>query len=229
MEASWMMTAIEARGVNHSFGNGDTEVRALDEVDLRIDRSEVVAFMGPSGSGKTTFLTLAGCLRRVQSGSLRVLGEELRGATDVKLMAMRRRMGFVFQLHNLHDSLTAAQNVAMGERVLPDSARSRGSERVEEALASVGLADRVSFRPAQLSGGQKQRVAIARALVHEPEVLFADEPTAALDAEASRSIMGLFREMAQSRGTAVLIVTHDDRVLDAADRVIRIEDGKILP
>lgn len=220
--------AVDASEISYAFGDGPTEVKVLHDFDLRVAEGEVVALMGPSGSGKTTFLTLAGCLRRVQSGSLRLLGEELSGASEEQLVSMRRRLGFIFQLHNLHESLTALQNVQMGVGFLGPGRDAALERAAKEALSLVGLEDRMEFMPAQLSGGQKQRVAVARALVGAPEVLFADEPTAALDRGTSHEVVGLFRRLAAERGTAVLMVTHDARVLEAADRVVEIQDGRIV-
>ncbi len=220
--------AIEVQRLCHAFGEGSTRVEVLHDLELSIQTGEVVTLVGPSGSGKTTLLTLVGCLRAVQSGSLRLLGTELRDAGAEDLVRMRRRLGFIFQLHNLHGSLTASQNVAMGLEVHAsvDPERVRAASR--HALELVGLGDRVNFLPAKLSGGQKQRVAVARALVGNPEVVFADEPTAALDKDTSQEVVTLLRALAEARGTTVLIVTHDHRILDAADRIIAMEDGHIV-
>ena len=220
--------AIVARGVSHVFGRGEVGVRVLHEVDLSVRRGEVVVLMGPSGSGKTTLLTLLGCLREVQSGSVRLLGRELNGADAGTLMMCRRRLGFIFQAHNLHGSLTAAQNVRMGLDVHAGIDAAAKAAACEQALALVGLGDRADFRPDQLSGGQKQRVAVARAVVANPKVIFADEPTAALDLATSRQVVSLLRRLADRRGTAVLMVTHDHRVLDIADRVVQMEDGRVV-
>ncbi len=200
----------------------------LHDLDRVVPRGEVGGRMGPAGAGKTTLLTLIGCLRRMQQGSLRLLGTELMGASEPLLVAMRRRLGFIFQAHNLHASLTATQNVRMGLAVHGGEPRERVLAACERALELVGLADRVAFLPAKLSGGQKQRVAVARALVGNPEVVFADEPTAALDKDSSRDVVELLQRLARERGTTVLMVTHDPRVLDAVDRVVRMDDGHIV-
>lgn len=221
--------AIRVRGLAHSFGQGATSVRVLEDIDLVLQRGEVAALRGPSGSGKTTLLTLMGCLRRVQSGSVRLLGTELAGADEERLVAMRRRVGFIFQLHNLHESLTAAQNVRMGLGVHgPEPRRGVHREASEHVLGLLGLADRVDYLPAKLSGGQKQRVAVARALVGNPQVVFADEPTAALDRESGRRVLDLLQRLARERGTTVLLVTHDPRVLERVDRIVSMEDGRIV-
>lgn len=223
-----MTPAIDVRGLTHVFGDGPTTVRALDDVDLRIDAGEVVVLMGPSGSGKTTLLTLMGCLRAVQSGSVRLLGHELAGADEEALTHLRRCLGFIFQLHNLHDSLTARQNVRMGLEVHAGVDDVVARDACAHALGLVGLADRVDFHTDQLSGGQKQRVAVARALVGNPRIVFADEPTSALDKVSSREVVGLLRRLADERRTTVLIVTHDARIVDFADRVVEMEDGRIV-
>ncbi len=220
--------AIATRGLSHTFGTGTVRVKVLHEIDLSIGRGEVVILMGPSGSGKTTLLTLVGCLRAVQSGSAKLLGQELAGAEEQTLMRMRRRIGFIFQAHNLHDSLSATDNVRMGLEVHGPRAMRRWRPAAERALELVGLEDRLNFLPEKLSGGQKQRVAVARALVGNPEVVFADEPTAALDAESGRRVVEILRALADERGTTVFIVSHDHRILDFADRIIQMEEGRIV-
>lgn len=220
--------AIATEGLCHTFGEGSVGVKVLHDVGLQIVPGEVVILMGPSGSGKTTVLTLVGCLRSVQEGSVELLGTELNGADDETLMLMRRRIGFIFQAHNLHDSLTATQNVRMGLQIHGRAANRNWHEACRHVLDLVGLADRADFMPDQLSGGQKQRVAVARALVGNPEVVFADEPTAALDKDSGRSVVGMLRRLADERQTTVFMVTHDHRVLDYADRIIRMEDGRVV-
>jgi putative ABC transport system ATP-binding protein len=222
------LLAIETNQLRHSFGHGSTAVRVLHDVELTVRRGEVVILMGPSGSGKTTVLTLVGCLRSVQEGSVRVLGQELAGADNETLMLMRRRIGFIFQAHNLHDSLTALQNVRIGLEIHGRKAMQNWRPACEQLLSLVGLSERMDFLPDQLSGGQKQRVAVARALVGNPEIVFADEPTAALDAQSGRSVVGMLRKLADQRKTTVFMVTHDHRVLDFADRVIKMEEGRIV-
>lgn len=220
--------AIETSNLHHAFGEGQTQVQVLHGVNLRIERGEVVVLMGPSGSGKTTVLTLVGCLRSVQQGSIRLLGEELMGANEARLTKMRRRVGFIFQAHNLHDSLTAIENVRMGLQVHGKAAQQQWPAACEQVLRLVGLGDRMDFLPEKLSGGQKQRVAVARALVGNPEVVFADEPTAALDKASGLNVVGLLKQLAKRRGTAIFMVTHDHRVLEFADRIIKMEDGRVV-
>ena len=219
---------VAARGVRHAFGVGATSVEVLRGVDLDLRGGEVVLLTGPSGSGKTTLLTLLGCLRSLQSGSVRLLGDELAGADDATLLAKRRRLGFIFQMHNLHESLTATQNVRMALEAQGPAVSGDLAAASRHALGLVGLADRVDYLPQRLSGGQKQRVAVARALVANPSVVFADEPTAALDAVTGRQVIGLLRRLADHRGTGVLIVTHDHRVQEFADRVVTLEDGRVV-
>lgn len=219
--------ALEMRGLDHWFGSGETHKQALFEIDLSIARGELIVLMGPSGSGKTTLLTLAGCLREVQSGSVRLLGQELRGASPDLLAACRRKLGFIFQAHNLHESLTAVQNVRLGLEV-HGLAASRCQEAAKHVLSLLGLADRLDYLPQKLSGGQKQRVAVARALVGNPEIVFADEPTAALDKVTGMEVVDLLKRLGERRGTTTLMVTHDNRILDRADRILSMEDGRLV-
>lgn len=219
---------IVVSGLNHWFGVGDARKQALFDIDLVVDSGQLVMLMGASGSGKTTILTLIGCLREVQDGSVRLLGQELLGASADLLIASRRRFGFIFQAHNLHDSLTAHQNVRMGLDVhegVPERERDAAAAHV---LALLGLGHRSSYLPANLSGGQKQRVAIARALVGNPDVVFADEPTAALDKDSGLEVVMLLKRLARARGTTTLMVTHDNRILGLADRIVTLQDGRIV-
>lgn len=223
-----MSRAIDVSGLTHRFGDGETAKPVLQDLSLAVDAGEIVLLTGPSGSGKTTLLTLVGALRAVQDGSCRVLGTELAGASERERVALRRRIGFIFQHHNLLGFLTARQNVAMAlevEAALPEKDR---LARADAALEAVGLGDKRLVYPATLSGGQRQRVAIARALVHEPGIVLADEPTAALDGRTGGETMRLLRRLAKDRGRTILLVTHDPRILDIADRVIAMEDGRIV-
>ncbi|MGF1651663.1 MAG: ATP-binding cassette domain-containing protein [Hyphomicrobiaceae bacterium] len=213
--------------LDHYFGAGDTRIQALFDISLTIARGSLTVLMGASGSGKTTLLTLMACLRDVHSGSVRLLGTELNGADEATQIALRRRIGVVFQAHNLHDSLTARQNVLMGLQVHGRGQPARQSAAVEHMLGLVGLADRIEYLPANLSGGQKQRVAIARALVSNPEIVFADEPTAALDKVSGMAVVELLKKLGTERGTTTVMVTHDPRILDLADRIITLEDGAL--
>lgn len=219
---------VEVHGLNHWFGTGDARKQAIFDIDLRLPRGSFTVLMGPSGSGKTTLLTLIGCLRSVQEGSVRLLGHDVHGAGAEDLTRLRQRLGFIFQAHNLHESLTAGQNVVMGAQVgggVPDDVAGQAAAR---ALDLVGLSDRIDYRPANLSGGQKQRVAVARALVGNPALVLADEPTAALDKDSAGDVVDLLKRMGATRGTTTLLVTHDTRILDRADRILTLEDGRIV-
>ncbi len=184
--------------------------------------------MGPSGSGKTTLLTLMGCLREVQQGDVTLLGNELRQADEHKLNQLRRRLGFIFQAHNLHESLTAIQNVRIGLEVHGTDRKKQYNQAAAHILTELGLGERMNYLPAKLSGGQKQRVAVARALVGNPAIIFADEPTAALDKESGVKMVELLKRLGQLRGTTTVMVTHDNRILELADRILRLEDGRIV-
>jgi len=221
-------TVLDIRGLNHWFGRGDARKQALFDIDITLERGSFTVLMGPSGSGKTTLLTLAGCLRGVEDGSVRLLGHELHGAPEAELTRLRQRLGFIFQAHNLHESLTAMQNVIMGVQVRPGVAEDLARQAAARALGLVGLSDRVNYLPANLSGGQKQRVAVARALVGNPAMVLADEPTAALDRDSAGDVIDLLKRLGAARGTTTLLVTHDNRILDRADRILTLEDGRIV-
>lgn len=222
------VAAIGIAELNHWFGLGEARKQAIFDVSLQIARGSLTVLMGPSGSGKTTLLTLMGCLREVQDGSVTLLGQQLRGAAGPLQEALRRRLGFIFQAHNLHDSLTARQNVLMGLQVHGPGNPTQQEEAVRHLLGLLGLAERLDYLPANLSGGQKQRVAVARALVSNPEVVFADEPTAALDAESGQTVVKMLKALGRARGTTTVMVTHDNRILDLADRILMLEDGRIV-
>lgn len=220
--------AIDVRGVNHHFGTGEASKQVLYDNNLCVQPGEIVIMTGQSGSGKTTLLTLIGTLRRVQSGQLSVLGQPLHDSSNDELVALRKRLGFIFQAHNLFSSLSALENVRMALELQRSSvSRKATNDRCQEILEAVGLGDRIHYRPKGLSGGQKQRVAVARGLVHQPEILLADEPTAALDEESGRKVVTLFQREAKERGTAIVIVTHDNRILDVADRIVKMDFGRI--
>lgn len=222
------MDPIEVHGLNHWFGAGEARKQAIFDVSLRVARGTLTVLMGPSGSGKTTVLTLMGCLREVQDGSVRLLGTELRGADMATQEAMRRRLGFIFQEHNLHESLTARQNVLMGMQVHGRGDPLRQDMAAEHVLGLLGLEHRIDYLPSNLSGGQKQRVAIARALVSNPEIVFADEPTAALDHDSGLLVVRILKQLGVERGTTTVMVTHDNRILELADRIVTLEDGRIV-
>ena len=219
--------AIIVENIDHYFGQGQLQKQVLFDINLEISSGEIVIMTGPSGSGKTTLLTLVGGLRSAQSGSLKVLGQELCGATAKQLTQARRHHGYIFQAHNLHGSLTALQNVRMGLEVHPKISVEEMEFRATEMLKEVGLGERLNYYPDDLSGGQKQRVAIARALVSHPKLVLADEPTAALDSKSGRDVVTLMQTLAKEQGCTILLVTHDNRILDIADRIVEMEDGKL--
>lgn len=219
---------ISTHGLNHYFGEGDTRKQAIFDVNLEVTPGQLTILMGPSGSGKTTLLTLIGCLRDVHDGSVTVLGHEVREAPERLLVALRRRLGFIFQAHNLHESLTATQNVLMGLQVHGSGDAAQQRRAAHHILDLVGLADRRDYLPGSLSGGQKQRVAVARALVSNPEIVLADEPTAALDKASGHNVVEMLKALGRERGTTTVMVTHDPRILEMADRIITLEDGRIV-
>jgi putative ABC transport system ATP-binding protein len=220
--------SIVVKGLAHWFGEGEARKQALFDIDLEIEAGRLNVLVGASGSGKTTLLTLMGCLRRVQSGSIRLLGQELAEADEATLVATRRRLGFIFQAHNLHESLTAMQNVRMGLEVHGPGAMRHWQTACRHILTLLGLQDRLNYLPGNLSGGQKQRVAIARALVGNPDIIFADEPTAALDKDSALNAVNLLKRLGEERGTTIVMVTHDSKILDLADRIITIDEGRIV-
>ncbi|PSB55388.1 ABC transporter [Chamaesiphon polymorphus CCALA 037] len=222
-----MEPVIYINNLDHYFGKGALRKQVLFDINLEINIGEIVIMTGPSGSGKTTLLTMCGGLRSAQSGSLKVLGTELCGASAKQLTISRRHHGYIFQAHNLHESLTALQNVKMGLELHPDISVAEMNQRSIEMLELVGLGDRVNYLPENLSGGQKQRVAIARALVSQPKILLADEPTAALDKQSGRDVVDLMHKLAKEQDCTILLVTHDNRILDVADRIIYMEDGRL--
>ena len=219
--------AIALQGLNHWYGKGDTRRQVLQGIDLCVAPGEVVLLTGPSGCGKTTLLTLVGALRQVQDGSVQVLGRQLTGASQGQRQQLRRSIGMIFQGHNLLRCLTAEQNVQMGSDLLPGLGYRARRDQAREWLRAVGLGDELHKLPHDLSGGQKQRVAIARALAAHPRLLLADEPTAALDSRTGREVVELLQRLAREQGCAVLMVTHDPRILDIADRLVRMEDGRL--
>ena len=220
-------TAIEVTGVNHFDGKGEARKQALFDNNLKVAKGEIVIMTGPSGSGKTTLLTLIGTLRSIQEGSIKLWGEELFGLSPADQVKARRNVGFIFQSHNLLDALNARQNVRMAIE-LTGVPRSEYDARADAMLDAVGLSHRVTYKPRNLSVGQRQRVAIARALVNQPRVILADEPTAALDKESGANVVRLLRQLADERGSAVMIVTHDARILNVADRIVNMVDGHVV-
>ena len=218
--------ALRLVKVSRTYGTDDSAVTALDGVTLSLDRGTFTAVMGPSGSGKSTLLQCAAGLDRPDSGIVRVDGTELTGGGEAELTRFRRgRVGFVFQQYNLLETLTVAQNTVLPLKL---AGRKVDRRRAEEVLTSVGLGDRLRHRPDQLSGGQKQRVAIARALVTDPRVIFADEPTGALDTRSARDVLRLLREAVRVHGRTVVMVTHDPVAASYADSVVFLADGRLV-
>ena len=219
--------AISVSNLNHYFGAGSLRRQVLFDINLEIN-GEIVIMTGPSGSGKTTLLTLMGGLRSAQEGSLKILGQEICGANNQQLTQLRKQIGYIFQAHNLMTFLTAKQNVRMSLELHKDMLNQDLNARAIAMLESVGLGNRADDYPENLSGGQKQRVAIARALIAQPQIVLADEPTAALDKKSGRDVVELMQKLAQEQGCTILLVTHDNRILDIADRIIYMEDGYLV-
>ncbi len=215
---------IGLEDVSYSFGKGALEKQILFDIGTQIKGGEIIILTGPSGSGKTTLLTLIGALRSAQKGSVKVLGQELLNAKEKVLIQVRRKIGYIFQSHNLLDSLTIHQNVQMALQLGGVKNRD-GKERIATVLQRVGLAEHEHKYPRELSGGQKQRAGIARALVNRPQIVLADEPTASLDKQSGRDVVELIQDLAREDGSAVIMVTHDSRILDVADRILHLEDG----
>ena len=218
---------IEARGLTKVYKMGEVEVHALRGVDLKIERGAVVSIMGPSGSGKSTLMNILGCLDRPTAGEYILDGESVAQMNGDQLAGVRnRKVGFVFQSFNLLPRATALANVELPLRY---SGRANGrQEKARQALESVGLGDRIRHKPTELSGGQQQRVAIARALINDPAILMADEPTGNLDSKSGKEIMELILRLNKERGTTIIIVTHDPRIAEQTERVIRLYDGQIV-
>jgi putative ABC transport system ATP-binding protein len=218
---------IVIEGLDHYYGKGNLRRQVLFEITTSVSQGEIIIVTGPSGSGKTTLLTLVGALRSAHSGSIRVLGQELNGAKSKTLEDVRKRIGFIFQQHNLLGALTAIQNVELGLRVTGRHDRAELRRRAQGMLEAVGLGAQGGKLPEQMSGGQRQRVAIARALAGEPAMVLADEPTASLDKVSGREVVERMQTLAREQGTTILLVTHDNRILDIADRILHLEDGRL--
>jgi putative ABC transport system ATP-binding protein len=221
--------AIETRKLRKVYGEGNTEVIAMQDASVSVRQGEVVALLGPSGSGKSTFLTAIGLINPPTSGQIWIGGELVMDGPDAQtdVRAFRRKhIGFVFQKSNLIDFLNARENVQIAMELNGLSHRAAG-KRAQELLDSLGVGDRANHEVSMLSGGQQQRVAVARALANHPSVLLADEPTAALDSHRGRQVMELFRDVARQHGAGVIVVTHDHRTLDVFDTICEMEDGVI--
>ena len=223
-----MKPVIRTKNLCHSYGQGELRTEILHNLNFEVYSGEITLLVGPSGSGKSTLLTLLGALRSVEEGSIQVLGQELKGASEEVLMQTRRRIGFIFQSHNLVSSLTVLQNVQILLQLTEADPELR-RDKACDLLEAVGLSHRLHHYPDELSGGQRQRVAIARALAPEPELILADEPTASLDSRSGQDVVELLGHLSRKRGSAVLLVTHDLRLLKDADRIWAIEDGSIHP
>ena len=221
------LKAVSIHNLSHSYGKDENKKKVLDNVNFFIEKGELVLLKGPSGCGKTTLLTLIGALRTCQSGDLTVLNNQLNGASRKTRQRLRRNIGMIFQGHNLIRCLTAEQNVQMGADLLKNLTYLQRREIARKWLSAVGLEGYHKKLPSDLSGGQKQRVAIARALSANPKLLLADEPTSALDSVTGREIVSLLKKLAKEQNCSVLMVTHDPRISDMADRILNMEDGKI--
>jgi len=223
-----MSSIVTAQNLTHAFGKGALRKPVLSDINLELRSGEIVILEGPSGSGKTTLLTLIGALRTVQSGSLTVLNQALHRARRPALIRARNQIGFIFQHHNLLDCLTAWENVSTSLRLHSRIPKRAYRARAVAMLNAVGLGDKVDAYPEKLSGGQKQRVAIARALVSHPKLVLADEPTSSLDSQSGRDVVDIMQRLAREEGCTVLLVTHDNRILDIADRILHMEDGRLM-
>ena len=219
--------AISITHLNHYYGQGSLRKQILFDINLQIDRGEILIMTGPSGSGKTTLLTLMGSLRSIQDGSLSLLGQDLLNVSKEQMTLARRDIGYIFQAHNLLNFLTVYQNVEMALEIHAVTAL-EADTRIRNVLRAVGLEHRIDYYPSDLSGGQKQRCAIARALVSQPKIILADEPTAALDKQSGRDVVEIMQRLAKEQGSTILLVTHDNRILDIADQIISMEDGRLV-
>jgi len=221
-----LQPTVRVEALDHFYGEGESRNQVLFDNRIEIGAGQLVVMTGPSGAGKTTLLTLVGALRSVQQGRIEVLGQSLSAIGRRELVAMRRNVGFIFQMHNLFDALSAYENVKMAMQ-LGNCPVSEMRQRGSAILDRLGLGNRVDYKPRSLSGGQRQRVAIARALVNRPKLVLADEPTAALDKDSARSVVDLLKETTVENGASVIMVTHDHRIIEKADRLVHMVDGRI--
>ncbi|OQW74680.1 MAG: ABC transporter [Proteobacteria bacterium ST_bin11] len=222
-----MQSIIDVQNLSFSYGVGELKRPVLKNIDLSIGEGEIVIMTGPSGSGKTTFLTIIGGLRQANDGAVTVLGQQLVNSNEKSKVKIRRQIGYIFQQHNLLKSLSALQNVGMSLELQQGMSEKQRLKLSAEILGAVGLADRLHYKPEQLSGGQRQRVSIARALVGKPKIILADEPTASLDKQSGLEAVNILKRLAKESNTTIVLVTHDYRILDIADRIIELEDGII--
>lgn len=221
-----MSLVIKIRDIKRDFPLGQEIVKVLKGIDLDIEQGDYVALMGPSGSGKSTLMNILGCLDTPTSGSYELNGQDVSSMSDDELAEIRNReIGFVFQTFNLLPRTTALENVAL-PMIYAGASKKKRTERAEEVLTDVGLADRMDHKPNQLSGGQRQRVAVGRALVNKPSIILADEPTGNLDSKTSEEIMKLIDEI-HAKGNTVILVTHEEEIAERAHRVIRLRDGMV--
>ncbi|MBP6057360.1 MAG: ATP-binding cassette domain-containing protein [Nitrosomonas sp.] len=222
-----MPDVIDVNHLSFSFGSGALTQPVLKDMTIAIQKGEIVLITGPSGSGKTTFLTIIGGLRQAFHGSVKVLDQEFINSSEVARVKVRQQIGYIFQQHNLLKSLTALQNVSMTLEMQHTMTEQQRYDRAAAMLKAVGLSERLHYKPDQLSGGQRQRVSIARALVGQPKIILADEPTASLDKQSGYEAVSILKQLAKESHTTILLVTHDYRILDVADRVVELEDGVI--
>jgi putative ABC transport system ATP-binding protein len=223
---------LRISSLNHYFGAGDTRTQVLFDNNLAVLPGELVIIVGPSGCGKTTLLTLIGGLRTLQQGNVEIWDpavesyRSLVGMGEQDLVHVRQLIGFIFQRHNLFEALTALQNVRMAQQLKPMNGDA--DAKAKELLGRLGLAERITYKPQQLSGGQRQRVAVARALINRPKLILADEPTAALDERSGEAVIQLLRQLSREEGCTSLIVTHDSRIMNEADRIVDLDRGRIV-
>jgi putative ABC transport system ATP-binding protein len=215
------------KDLNHYYGQGSLCKQVLFDINLEIKAGEVIILTGQSGSGKTTLISLIGGLMSIQEGSLQTLGQELYRANEEMMVRVRRQVGYIFQAHNLLKFMTARENVQMSVELHAYLTDVQVKAKAALMLKEVGLGNRINYYPRDLSGGQKQRVAIARALVSNPKLVLADEPTASLDSHTGREIVEMMQRLAKEQGCTILLVTHDNRILDIADRILEMEDGRL--
>ena len=221
--------AVEAISVDYTYGSGSAQRQVLSGNDFTLKAGEIVVMTGPSGSGKTTLLTLIGALRAIQGGSIQVLGQSLGDLSSKQRQQLRKNIGFIFQDHNLFESMTARQTLELTMQLFRERYSPEDKKNIPEGmLEKLGLGERIESLPGNLSTGQKQRVAIGRALINNPRLILADEPTAALDKGSGEKVMQLLRQRADEDQASVLIVTHDPRILEFADRIIEMMDGRII-